>query len=546
MEGNTVIPAFDPDYGENSTMYCTADGDGGVYRFVKGESSVWTRIDVVGAPTSEAVTGVTTEVTAADSFTMTCDTAGTVTLQEMSILLMASQISVTVTTEAGATATTIVYTAPGNWVITFGDAGDVVTVTAVNTAMASATGTITTGTGNVDIALGFDDDGDASIPTGDLAVDFGGAASYTLPDDEEVVSETTTSVSAKPFTVEVGTGIAVSSDGTLYATDSSAAGEGISRSINPDAEMVPDKDVFFEELDDTVEGPLEEIVRGLWLTEGSSNTLWTIYDDEKIYTLTDTLTGKITLTSPANGASSLRVTSVTFTWDEVADAEEYQIQVDTQENFKGARVLSDTDEDTTYTWDEVPTAYQGIPLYWRVRVNEQQPYRSNWSDKWSFSTQLTEAQWNPFVGDVDESPASGASDVPIRPSFAWNPADWATGYEFILAKDAAFSDTVVPKKTLTSTVYLCEQDLEYSTTYYWKVRAVSSASQSEWGVGVFTTMAKPTTPPPPVTPPTPTLTVEPIITPQPIPSWMLITIIAIGAVLVIAVIVLIVRTRRPL
>jgi hypothetical protein len=553
MLGNSVIPAFHPEYGENSTMFCTAADDGGVYRYVKGTSSEWAKIDhKSGAPTSESTTGVSTEITEADAFTITCTGAPeTVSIQELSMIWLTSQISVVVTTEAGAVATTINYVAPGNWTITFGDVGDVVTVTAVNTSVASASGTITGTAGTAVVALAEDDDGDAFIPAGAI----GGGVSYTLPDEEEVVSETTTTVSSKPYTVADGTGLVVSPDGVLYATDSSAKGEGMSRCINPTADITPSWDVFFEQVNYTMEGTLAKALRGLWYSEGS-NVLWSIYFDPddttydmKIYYLTDTLSGKVTLNSPANGKSSLRVTSVTFSWDEMEGAKKYQIQVDTQENFKGARLLSEVDKDTTYTLDEIPSAYQGIPLYWRVRVYEQEPYRSNWSDKWSFSTQLAEGQWNPFVGDVSAAPSPGATGVPLVPTFAWNQADWATGYDFEIALDSAFTIpgwSLTGKNALKTSVYTAEHELEYSTTYYWRVRAISGSSQSEWAVGVFTTMAEPTTPPPPTPQPTPTLTVEPIIMPTPVPLWALISIIAVGGILVIVVIVLIVRTRRPI
>ena len=131
--------------------------------------------------------------------------------------------------------------------------------------------------------------------------------------------------------------------------------------------------------------------------------------------------------------------------------------------------------------------------------------------------------------------------MPVRScSFAWNPADWATGYEFILSDNPDYQ-TIVSKtgaNALTNTVYLCEVMLDYDTTYYWKVRAISKTSSSEWAEAVFTTMSAP---PPTPTPPTPQPTPEqePLI--DPLFLWI---IIGIGAVLVIALIILIVRTRR--
>ena len=144
------------------------------------------------------------------------------------------------------------------------------------------------------------------------------------------------------------------------------------------------------------------------------------------------------------------------------------------------------------------------------------------------------------MGGIPESPANGATNVPLQPSFAWNPADWATGYEFILSDDPSYQ-TIVSKtgaNALTNTVYLCEVVLDYETAYYWKVRAISKSSSSEWAEAVFTTMAQAPEPPPPPPPPEEVVQ-EPLI--NPLFLWV---IIGIGAVLVIALIILIVRTRR--
>jgi hypothetical protein len=367
--------------------------------------------------------------------------------------------------------------------------------------------------------------------------------------------------SADDGEAERATGLVVSPDGTLYATDSTHT-EGISRCLDPTTSVVT-SDPFFEQVNDTVEGTITGGFHQLWMTTGSSNVLWTIYADpdfntdywgdgswdpasffgDNIYTLTDTLTGGVTLNSPANGTSSMRVEAVTFQWEAIEGAKKYQLEVDTQENFKGAQVLYDTTKDTTYTWVDIPAAWFGVPLFWRVRVYEQEPYRSNWSDKWTFSTQLVEGQWNPFVGGVPEAPYNGATNVSLTPTFAWNAADWATGYEFELADNAAFTSPMV-KKTLDGTVYLHGEALGNSTTYYWRVRAVNAATQSEWATGVFTTMAAPP-PPPPSPEPAPTPP-APILPPPAIPNYLLWTIVGIGAALIIAVIILIVRTRRAI
>jgi len=104
------------------------------------------------------------------------------------------------------------------------------------------------------------------------------------------------------------------------------------------------------------------------------------------------------------------------------------------------------------------------------------------------------------------------------------------------------------KKPLTHTVWTWDEDLQYSTTYYWRVRAVVGTVTSGWTEASFTTMAKPVPPQPPIV--IPPANPPPIINIPPAPAPVYTTpaylwaVIIIGAILVIAVIVLIVRTRR--
>jgi hypothetical protein len=138
------------------------------------------------------------------------------------------------------------------------------------------------------------------------------------------------------------------------------------------------------------------------------------------------------------------------------------------------------------------------------------------------------------------SPSPGATNVPIRPNFAWQPADFATGYEFVLATDSEFNDVVVAltgADALSITTWGCDRDLDYSTTYFWKVRAISATSYSNWGTSVFTTKAAPTVPlspqsssPSPMPKPTPT-----------VPSYLVWAAISLGVILFVVLLVFIVR-----
>jgi len=180
--------------------------------------------------------------------------------------------------------------------------------------------------------------------------------------------------------------------------------------------------------------------------------------------------------------------------------------------------------------DPVPLS-SGSTYYWKVRADK--PIKSPWSEMRSFALALMDVS--------GLYPAPGVTGVPARPVFTWDLAGQSTGYEFLLARDSQFSDVLVSMTgadAVTSTSWGCDRELDYSTTYFWKVRPVSSNSQGGWVTGVFTTQAAPTAL-------TPSQSSSPPL-PEPTPSapFYLLVIIGLGVTLVIVLLVLIVRTGR--
>ncbi|MBA7615449.1 hypothetical protein ES703_22730 [subsurface metagenome] len=200
----------------------------------------------------------------------------------------------------------------------------------------------------------------------------------------------------------------------------------------------------------------------------------------------------------------------------------------------------------------------GVTYYWRVKATT--PVRSPYSETRSFTYQTLEV---PF--DVS-GPVAGARDVSIVPVLTWGAYPEAIRYQLSLCEDPSFQ-ILEWSHNVDNTFYALDPEIDgalsYSTTYYWRVRGVTGESYTvgrsvitpagPWITGVFTTEAEPVvteptviTIPEPAEPPEVQIVKVPetTVVQQAIPDWMLLTIIIIGAVLVIALIVLIVRTRR--
>jgi len=199
----------------------------------------------------------------------------------------------------------------------------------------------------------------------------------------------------------------------------------------------------------------------------------------------------------------------------------------------------------------------GETYYWRARSNNTLygPLISAWSAGNSFS-----------IAQVDtfqlSGPTVGAADVSLTPTFTWAEYKGAIGYEIVLSEDPSFA-IIEWSRNVDQNFYKvdAEEALKYSTTYYWRVRGVTGESVLQgqtwvtpagpWITGVFTTMAEPVEEEAPepvvITEPgkTEVKVVEVPVTQAPvIPTYLLWVIVAVGAILIIALIVLIVRTRR--
>jgi len=291
----------------------------------------------------------------------------------------------------------------------------------------------------------------------------------------------------------------------------------------------------------------------------------------------DTLNKAATGVAPEDGAGdaglSLSTEDLTMTvvlsWAAVPGATSYEYEVARDVDFDSVVARGYTSGQEMRVGGHI----SGSTYYWRVRVAAD-----------STPVNLTDyaPMGAPLVGHYSEarsydigtpttlesrvfkitSPEIGVSNVSIQPTFTWTGYAGATNYEMVISDDPSFA-ILDQAHTVTETFYKITESLKYDTTYYWKVRGqtgeevrvagkvTSGAPGGPWISGVFTTEAEPVEETPavitvtePAQPPVVKVVEVPVPQQQPIPTALLVAIIVIGAVLVIALIVLIVRTRR--
>ncbi|MGB2877707.1 MAG: hypothetical protein WBB97_06700 [Dehalococcoidales bacterium] len=246
------------------------------------------------------------------------------------------------------------------------------------------------------------------------------------------------------------------------------------------------------------------------------------------------------------------------------------------------------------TLEVAPTALRisagtGLTKLWAIDDDTAGEALVSYKD--TLATAVTNLSLPADDSSIPFNPVSGASSQII---FTWvSPSDKVDDFDFTIATDSGFDEVVLDQSVAKSSGTWdsgnviskivgpgAAENFAISfmpdTTYYWKVRVdLAGPVRSNWSeVRSFTTGSLPEAqapviiqqPPAPVieVPSAPEIILQPpdIILPAPtpapeivipaapapapaVPSWAIYAIIIIGAVLVIALIVLIMRTRRP-
>jgi len=379
-----------------------------------------------------------------------------------------------------------------------------------------------------------------------------------------------------PLGLGVLSGLVMRED-ALYGSWSTgvAAPSGVERTLTPDAPSSIVGLTFQNVLNvgsaaarfNTAPGALKVSGTGdactLWAIDTLAVAIMAYNDDLALQTVTPSVPALVPWNQVVGGNVPISVS-----WPAFSNCTEYTVQVSTDDAFTQIVAVTPISglpgtglgwlppNPAAPAWLIGPGVLGGGDYFVRLQVVQEIPGDGNWSN-WSTPVPFTVASGEvvvaPHQGPQLLAPAPGAMGVDLHPGFSWAPWGSATEYEFILATNSALTNAIegTPVYLNTTSWQVPAGSLEYSTVYFWAVKPTKPVEGPQV-IGSFTTMSEPVEEEPPeiiveqpdITVEAPDVTVEaPPAEPGITPSYLW-AIIAIGAVLVIVVIVLIVRTRR--
>ena len=170
------------------------------------------------------------------------------------------------------------------------------------------------------------------------------------------------------------------------------------------------------------------------------------------------------LTSPVNMSVNTPL-NITLNWENVLNATSYEYQYSLNAGFNpsinGTVNISQTD---------INNLNSNTEYYWRVRAVNGTTF-SDWSNTWTFTTMLI---LNPPVLNY---PANNAINIPVNVMLNWDNATNALNYEYQYSTDASFNNSPVYTASVSEAQL---SNLNYNTTYYWRVRSLANSTISVW------------------------------------------------------------------
>ncbi len=182
--------------------------------------------------------------------------------------------------------------------------------------------------------------------------------------------------------------------------------------------------------------------------------------------------------------SAYVLADTTFRWDAPKNSVFYRLQVSSDSLFKESSIVYDSNfikdkEIKLHVLD------YGTQYYWRVRYYSLSKVNSDtlisaWSDVKTFSVGIRKVTLI--------SPPDGAKDILLSSELAWEPVNCRHYYLQVSTREDFSSD--VAERDMLKETEVMNNPLDYSTKYYWRVKAKAPGGEGPWSdIWSFTTKA---------------------------------------------------------
>lgn len=169
---------------------------------------------------------------------------------------------------------------------------------------------------------------------------------------------------------------------------------------------------------------------------------------------------------PGNGESCIEPEEVWIQWGSVGSYAQYQLQIGTAPNTGNLYLMGQTHYVATQL-------SESETYYWRVRARRGCGPWSSWSGTRSFSTVIDEYTYSDVVSPTDGEHCTASGGTMLE----WEPLPQASYYEVQISDNWCYEGTIY--SPAGTQLYL--SNLTPNTTYYWRVRAMTSCgSYTNW------------------------------------------------------------------
>ncbi len=220
-------------------------------------------------------------------------------------------------------------------------------------------------------------------------------------------------------------------------------------------------------------GILENNTTYYWWAKAHDGNKWS--DNwSHVFSFTLDITIQVpTIPYPIDNSIIIDTTPV-LDWEDVYDATEYHIQVNTEIDFDEIMIVDDENVIQS-TYSIITVLENNKTYYWRVKIKNEDEIWGDWSQVWNFDIQIEK----PLI----PSPSNGSSVSDATPLLNWEDINTAIGYEIEVNESNDFKGTIMASdNTLTISEYQITAPLVNNTTYYWRVKIKNEDEiWGDWG-----------------------------------------------------------------